>query len=407
MSKSICLRLWTRPGRCVAQRRSEEKIKKTARRCVWFCASPLFHGRRLGPSPARGACPQSSASLRALKKRRDGPTRALGGELIWAPLAPMDAHSICALSIFFPCPHAHTRPSSLPSPTQDAVIVGTCSPWADKKQRELHAPPSLRLSRQKHHGGDRRVRRQLRVDAQRRLRAHPVPGAWVGVWGLRALRSALPRCVERGGRAFVFAFRRAARTLFLSLAQFFFFQNAHAPTQPQAQADAVNLLAGAKTQANPENAVGVLTMAGKAPRVLVTPTPDLGRVLNAMQVRERGKGTGRTSRAHGIRCHGHLRAGDCLVLWRGPEARSIGRTPERGRLSLHHPLSLRPASPSHLPHLSIPTPLPHTTPTGRPRRGPRQPVILRPGRPARPQTPGQQAPAPAGRPVCGFPCRGG
>jgi 26S proteasome regulatory subunit N10 len=30
--------------------------------------------------------------------------------------------------------------------------------------------------------------------------------------------------------------------------------------------------------------VGVLTMAGKAPRVLVTPTPDLGRVLNAMQV---------------------------------------------------------------------------------------------------------------------------
>jgi 26S proteasome regulatory subunit N10 len=58
----------------------------------------------------------------------------------------------------------------------------------------------------------------------------------------------------------------------------------------QAQADAVNLLAGAKTQANPENAVGVLTMAGKAPRVLVTPTPDLGRVLNAMQVRAAGGG---------------------------------------------------------------------------------------------------------------------
>lgn len=56
----------------------------------------------------------------------------------------------------------------------------------------------------------------------------------------------------------------------------------YAPTRFQAQQDAVNLLAGAKTQANPENTVGVLTMAGKTPRVLVTPTPDLGKVLNSM-----------------------------------------------------------------------------------------------------------------------------
>lgn len=56
-----------------------------------------------------------------------------------------------------------------------------------------------------------------------------------------------------------------------------------APTRFQAQADAVNLLAGAKTQHHPENAVGVLSMAGKTPRVLVTPTPDLGKVLSAMQ----------------------------------------------------------------------------------------------------------------------------
>lgn len=57
----------------------------------------------------------------------------------------------------------------------------------------------------------------------------------------------------------------------------------YAPTRFQAQADAVNLLAGAKTQHHPENTVGVMTMAGKTPRVLVTPTPDLGKVLNAMQ----------------------------------------------------------------------------------------------------------------------------
>lgn len=56
----------------------------------------------------------------------------------------------------------------------------------------------------------------------------------------------------------------------------------YAPTRFQAQADAVNLLAGAKTQANPENTVGVLSMSGKTPRVLVTPTPDLGKVLNCM-----------------------------------------------------------------------------------------------------------------------------
>jgi hypothetical protein len=50
----------------------------------------------------------------------------------------------------------------------------------------------------------------------------------------------------------------------------------------QAQADAINLLAGQKTNENPENVVGVLTLAGKGPRVLVTPTGDLGKILGAM-----------------------------------------------------------------------------------------------------------------------------
>lgn len=43
----------------------------------------------------------------------------------------------------------------------------------------------------------------------------------------------------------------------------------YAPTRFQAQADAVNLLAGAKTQHHPENTVGVMTMAGKTPQVLL------------------------------------------------------------------------------------------------------------------------------------------
>lgn len=56
----------------------------------------------------------------------------------------------------------------------------------------------------------------------------------------------------------------------------------YAPNRFQAQTDAVNELASAKTSANPENTVGVLTMAGKKPTVLVTPTAELGKVLNSL-----------------------------------------------------------------------------------------------------------------------------
>mmetsp|Transcript_32315 Transcript_32315/g.62124 ORF Transcript_32315/g.62124 Transcript_32315/m.62124 type:complete len:395 (+) Transcript_32315:215-1399(+) len=54
------------------------------------------------------------------------------------------------------------------------------------------------------------------------------------------------------------------------------------PTRFEAQAEAINLLAGQKTNENPENTVGILTLAGKGPRVLVTPTSDLGKILGAM-----------------------------------------------------------------------------------------------------------------------------
>ena len=56
------------------------------------------------------------------------------------------------------------------------------------------------------------------------------------------------------------------------------------PTRLQAQAEAVNLLAGAKTGSNPENTVGILSLAGvRGPKVLATPTGDLGRILSTMQ----------------------------------------------------------------------------------------------------------------------------
>ncbi|WVZ60044.1 hypothetical protein U9M48_010114 [Paspalum notatum var. saurae] len=54
----------------------------------------------------------------------------------------------------------------------------------------------------------------------------------------------------------------------------------YAPSRLQAQADAVNLICGVKTQSNPESTVGVLAMAGGGGvRVLVTPTDDLGKIL--------------------------------------------------------------------------------------------------------------------------------
>ncbi|XP_062210541.1 26S proteasome non-ATPase regulatory subunit 4 homolog [Phragmites australis] len=62
----------------------------------------------------------------------------------------------------------------------------------------------------------------------------------------------------------------------------------YAPSRFQAQADAVNLICGAKTQSNPENTVGIMTMAGKGVRVLVTPTSDLGKILACMHGLEVG-----------------------------------------------------------------------------------------------------------------------
>ncbi|KAJ8765044.1 hypothetical protein K2173_010520 [Erythroxylum novogranatense] len=62
----------------------------------------------------------------------------------------------------------------------------------------------------------------------------------------------------------------------------------YSPSRLQAQADAVNFICGAKTQSNPENTVGILTMGGKGVRVLTTPTSDLGKILACMHGLEMG-----------------------------------------------------------------------------------------------------------------------
>lgn len=75
----------------------------------------------------------------------------------------------------------------------------------------------------------------------------------------------------------------------------------YVPSRWEAQADAVNLIFGAKTQANPESSVGLMSMGGKGPEVLVTLTTDFGKVLDGIH---RTKIRGGTHLATGIQIAG-------------------------------------------------------------------------------------------------------
>jgi len=54
------------------------------------------------------------------------------------------------------------------------------------------------------------------------------------------------------------------------------------PSRYDAQADAVTTIFQTKLDSNPENTVGVMTMAGKGPEVLVTHSKDMGQILQAI-----------------------------------------------------------------------------------------------------------------------------
>ncbi|EEP76542.1 conserved hypothetical protein [Uncinocarpus reesii 1704] len=54
------------------------------------------------------------------------------------------------------------------------------------------------------------------------------------------------------------------------------------PTRFEAQADAINLVHSAKTQANPESSIGLMSMGGSGPEVLVTFTADIGKILEGL-----------------------------------------------------------------------------------------------------------------------------
>ncbi|KAJ9157784.1 26s proteasome regulatory subunit s5a [Pleurostoma richardsiae] len=56
----------------------------------------------------------------------------------------------------------------------------------------------------------------------------------------------------------------------------------YAPTRFEAQADAVNIIFQTITQGNPESSVGLMSMGGKGPEVLVTLTTDQGKILEGL-----------------------------------------------------------------------------------------------------------------------------
>lgn len=61
------------------------------------------------------------------------------------------------------------------------------------------------------------------------------------------------------------------------------------PTRLQAQQDAVNIVCHSKTRSNPENNVGLITLANDC-EVLTTLTPDTGRILSKLHtVQPKGK----------------------------------------------------------------------------------------------------------------------
>merc|ERR1711977_388629 len=77
----------------------------------------------------------------------------------------------------------------------------------------------------------------------------------------------------------------------------------YTPTRYEAQADAVSLIFSAITQANPESSVGLMSMGGKGPEVLVTLTTDHGKILEGLH-RTKSKIRGGSHLATGIQIAG-------------------------------------------------------------------------------------------------------
>jgi 26S proteasome regulatory subunit N10 len=86
----------------------------------------------------------------------------------------------------------------------------------------------------------------------------------------------------------------------------------YTPTRYEAQSDAVSLIFSAITQGNPESSVGLMSMGGKGPEVLVTLTTDHGKILEGLH-RTKSKIRGGSHLATGIQIAG-VRKPELTVL---------------------------------------------------------------------------------------------
>lgn len=77
----------------------------------------------------------------------------------------------------------------------------------------------------------------------------------------------------------------------------------YTPTRYEAQSDAVSLIFSAITQANPESSVGLMSMGGRGPEVLVTLTTDHGKILEGLH-RTKNNIRGESHLATGIQIAG-------------------------------------------------------------------------------------------------------
>jgi 26S proteasome regulatory subunit N10 len=101
------------------------------------------------------------------------------------------------------------------------------------------------------------------------------------------------------------------------------------PSRWEAQQDAVNLIFSAKTGANPESSVGLMSMGGSTPEILTTLTTDIGKVLDGLH---RTKIRGDSHFVTGINvaavCIG-LKTWTMQQLTRSSSLSSTGRTSRR------------------------------------------------------------------------------
>ena len=87
----------------------------------------------------------------------------------------------------------------------------------------------------------------------------------------------------------------------------------YTPTRFEAQADAVNVVFQNVVQGNPESSVGLMSMGGKGPEVLVTLTTDQGKILEGLH-RTKKKIQGSAHLATGIQVAGVSFSSQCSPL---------------------------------------------------------------------------------------------